>query len=136
MSTITLSLKEKFEKNMETFDFEDDASLDDTPYNRLGSKSRKYYDDFIEQIKNNNISHVDTFPNGLGCIMVYPQPHIGISCIFSILYDCCIELKVFDPLDVFPDTNPNDSIWVYDEEDKLLRSNSIDATIQWIKTLM
>lgn len=132
---MTRSFMEQFIERMSNID-EDDLSYDDTPYNQLTSKSREYYDEFIAQLESNKLNYVDTYPDGMGCIMVYPTPNIELSCIFSYLAgDCCIEIKICNAKNIeIP--NDHDHIWIYDDECRLIRSDSIDETVEWIKSLI
>ena len=121
---------------MDEIDFDDDNSLDDTPYNALSTKERVYYQEFLERIKDAGIDYVDTYPRGLSCMMVYPSNECEISCVFQ--YRCCIEMKLCNPYSkLFADSIENmkgKGVWVYDDEYQLVRADSINAALKWVKS--
>ena len=134
-------MMEKFSNNWNKAKLKKTKSFDGTPYRNLCStKDKTFYEEFLEGIKNDNIPHVDTFPEGGSCIMVYPKDDIGISFIFSYLPGATIELRICDApnvdelLDNVTKQNYSD-FYVYDEEYKLLRSSNIQRVLYWINQI-
>jgi len=117
-------------------DAEDDLSFDDTPYNGLSSRSRDIYDRFINQLINENINHVDTFPKGFRCIMVYPSENVELSCIFIPYVDKeVIEIKICKSnsnINHIMENLPED---IYVSYDDIVRSRNIPSIISWMKRL-
>lgn len=116
-------------------DHEDD-SYDDTPFNSLSSRSRNLYNDFLRNLKSENINYFDTYSLGLSCIMVYPTDDLELSCIFIPYVDVnTIEIKICKTKKNIEDiinSLPED-VYVYYED--IVRSSNLASIINWMKTL-
>ena len=138
----SVSMMERFSNNWNKSKVKKTRSFDGTPFKALSMKEKALYEEFLEGIKSNNISYVDTYDEGGSCVMVYPQDNIGISCIFQCLYlnNATIELQICDApnvdelLDGVTKKNFSD-FSVYDEEYKILRSNNIQRVLSWLNQI-
>jgi hypothetical protein len=137
MSSIS-DLQSKFMNGMNRYLEEDaeDVSFDETPYNGLSSKSRDIYNRFVNELVKANINHVDTFPLGSRCIMIYPSENVELSCIFIPYNDKdTIEIKICESnrdINHIMENLPED---IYVCDDEIVRSNNIPCVINWMKQL-